>query len=168
MSTTLYPFVCADSGKRLSVRKVSYTLADDLRKSFIAPEVPVVEVNYGTAETPNIRREQNKSDPDYLKALAEYKRDFEMRLRRLIVKRGVVIELTADDIAEVAALREDMQLEGVTFSESDKDVWLWRIAITTPNEFQELLDAVMKRSKPSAEGVADAKDRFRTEGSESA
>lgn len=160
MTTKLYPFKFTDSGKVVSIRKVSYNLASELRKIFPPPEPPIVEVPY-----PNgIRREENALDPDYARTLRRYNVEFEERLRRLVIRRGVVIVLGDAEKEEIRQLRDDMKEEGIPLPENDQDVYLSYICISTPEDYKDLLGAVTRRSYPTEEGSADALDRFRPEG----
>jgi hypothetical protein len=108
-------------------------------------------------------REENKADPDYLAAAAAHSKEQEQRLQRLIIKRGVVIELSDTDKAEVAELRADMAELGVTLSNNDKEVWLWNIALATPEDYKDLITAIARRSGPTQEAMADARARFRAD-----
>lgn len=159
MTTKLYPFVFQDSGKRISYRKVSYNLSNELRKVFPAPKPPIITVSYDTGP----RQEANPNDPAYVEALKNYHMEFEGRLRQVIVKRGTVIVLTDEDKRELNELRETMAELGVELPKSDNEAWLFHIAISTPEEYQELLNAITRRSMPTEEAVAEKREQFRPE-----
>ena len=164
MTTKLYPWTFEDSGVRISYRKVSYQLSADLRKSFPAPRPPKVTVQY--EKGPVV--EENPADPDYQDALAVYKVEFEARLKKLIAKRAVEYDLTEDDRKDVAKLRADMAELGVDLKdETDREVWLFRIAISTPQDYSDFVKAVTLRSAVTQEAKAEALASFRSDGSPS-
>lgn len=157
MTTKLHPFVFPDSGKRISIRKVSPFLADEIRKAYPPPKPPVQTVVIDGVE----RAEANPAHPDYLRALAEYNAEFGRRVQSIMIKRGVVVELGDGDKAEVAELRADMAEEGVTLRGSDEDVYLWHICISTPQDLTDLATAIVQRSQPTEGSIAAALDNFR-------
>lgn len=162
-TTKTFSFECQDSGITLTVRKVPYTLSEEINKQYPAPPAPRVEVTYGTPETGiRVVQEENKADPDYQLILRAWRAESEKRLRKLIVTRGVVLDaLTPDQLIQVQQLRDDMQQHGVTLDTDDKNVYLWHIAVATPEDYKDLVTFITRRSGVTEEGKAEAKDRFR-------
>lgn len=157
MTTKLHPFMFPDSGKRISIRKVSPFLGDEVRKAFPPPKPPLQKVMLGGVET----EEPNPAHPDYQAALRAHNIEMGQRIQRLMIKRGVVIELGDDEKAEVEELRADIEAEGVTLPASDKDVYLWHICISTPQDLEDLANAIVQRSQPTEVSVSQKMDGFR-------
>ena len=158
MTEKLYPYTFKDTGVHVLIRKVSPLLVVELQKAFPPPVPPrqMVEVGGKMVE------ESNPSHPDYQEALTRYSSDFELRVRRLLIARGVVIpgENTTwkDEVREL----KDFWLEtyGKELEGDDKLIYIAHIAIGTDADMTELISAIVQRSQPSEEAVTAAKDSF--------
>jgi hypothetical protein len=106
--------------------------------------------------------ESNPAHPDYVATMNEYNREFEMRVRRLLIKRGVEIpgenKEWQDEVTELRDFwREEYtkELEG-----DDKMLYISYIAVGTDGDLTDLLGAIMQRSQPTEAAVAAAKASF--------
>lgn len=154
----IIPYTIRDTGITIKIRKVSPLLAMELTRAFPAPTPPMQEVKIGD----EVRMEPNPAHPDYLKAQAQYQADFESKMRKLIIDRGVVIELDEAQQAEVKELREYWQESyGIALPGNDREVYISYIALGTDVDLTELIDAIMRRSQPTESGVGTAQDSFR-------
>lgn len=155
----LIPFTFKDTGVTVLIRKVSPLLAMELQRSFPPPPPPMNKVDFGDGV---IREEPNEADPAYLKKLSEYNQEFELKIRRMLIKRGVVLEITEEMKVQIEELREFWHDEyGIDFPESDdKLAYVWYIAIGTDQDLRELLDAIMRRSQPTQEAEELARKTF--------
>lgn len=156
----LTPYTFKDTGVQVLIRKVSPLLAVTLQQKFPSPTPPMEEVDYGDGKK---HYEPNPTHPDYLEALKRYDEENEKRMRTLLLKRGVEIEMTDEAKEEVAALRGFMKDEfGKTLDEDDKMVYISYIAIGSDKDLEELLSAVMRRSQPTEEVVEQAQEAFKS------
>ena len=94
--------------------------------------------------------------------MGEYNRQFEMRVRRLLISRGVVIpgeNKTWEE--EVGDLRAFWKAEyGQELEGDDKTIFISYIAVGTDSDLTDLLAAIMQRSQPTEAAVAAAKASF--------
>lgn len=155
---TKYTF--KDTGKTVEIRKVSPLLALQLRKDFPPPEPPLVEVTLGESGQPEL--EANPADPDYQRRLVEYEQDFNMKSQQLMIKRGVVVDVTVPEVqAEITALRNFYRDEfGRELPKDDQMVYVSMICIGTQEDMAELIDAIMRRSQPTEAAVKNAANSF--------
>lgn len=155
----LIPFTFQDTGVTVLIRKVSPLLAMELQRVFPPPDPPMNKVDFGDGES---RMEPNEADPAYLKQLQDYNQDFELKIRRMLIKRGVIVEITDTIKAQVQELREFWQEEyGIDFPEADdKLAYIWYIAVGTDQDLKELLQAIMRRSQPTQEAEELARKTF--------
>lgn len=165
MSNTpeLKPFTCVDTGIVILIRKVSPMLGNELRKAFPPPTPPVqqVEIDGQMVDEPN------PAHPDYQKALNDYNQETEVRMRRLLIKRGIefVDDIQAKEASkQVEELRKSWKEDfGKELDESnDKVAFVWFIAAGTDKGIEEITQAIMTRSQPSQEDVELARVAFRS------
>ena len=157
----LIPYVIKDTGTQILIKRVSPLLVMELNKQFPLPLPPKQTVEVG-GET---REEYNYADPDYEKTLTEYSEAQEKRIRRLLIKRGVVIP--EDNVTwrdEIEQKRrdwlEDFGVELPRLDTDDKVDWIGYCAIGTDEDYEELYRAIMRRSQPTVEAVEAAKSGF--------
>lgn len=154
-------FVFKDTGRVVSLRKISPMLRDDIdmamRREFPPPEPPVIEVDYGDRKV----KEPNDADPDYDRLLRRWRIEHAERvseqLLRVAIKRAVECEV---DHEAVDQLRRDMAEIGITLDPDDKYVYVSRICIGTPEDLAELAAAIFRRSMPTPEAVEGHKAMF--------
>jgi hypothetical protein len=154
----LTAFTFHDTGVKVLIKKVSPLLVVELQKAFPPPAPPQQEVEIGG----EIVIESNPAHPDYVATMNEYNREFEMRVRRLLIKRGVEIPGENKEWQEeVAELREFWREEYAKELEGDdKMLYISYIAVGTDGDLTDLLGAIMQRSQPTEAAVAAAKASF--------
>lgn len=154
-------FTFTDTGIKILIRKVSPMLGNELRKAFPPPKPPIQEVEVDGEKV----RESNPAHPDYVAAMNAYNQEMEVRMRRLLIKRGVeyLPDQEAEALTQVDELRKSwMEDYGQPLDEpSDKVVYIWFIAAGTDKGIEEITSAILSRSQPSQEDVNIAKDSFR-------
>lgn len=160
----LIPFTFPDSGKTVQIRKVSFLLWTNLREAHARqhppPEPPLQEVDYGDGR--GKVAEPNRADPAYLDALAKHDNDarawIEDQAKRLYIKRGVVCDVDAEAVKQ---LREDMASVGAELDPDDHFVYVMYLCCPTPEDYQDLVAAITRRSAPAEETVKAAVASFR-------
>lgn len=95
------------------------------------------------------RLEPNQDHPDHKKAEAEYKAKFAALANRVTIRRGVVLDLTDDQRAELDQLRTEMSEEGVELERDNKVAYILYIAAADSQDMQELSKAILERSQPT-------------------
>lgn len=156
----LKTFVCKDTGVVLQIQNVGSALVSQLRRDFPPPQPPMQEVDYGDG---NKKMEPNAAAPEYIEALTRYAIDFEDKLQRLVIKRGVVLTLTEEQKQEIQDLREFYRTEyGKEISYDDKMAYILMIAGGTDDGLAELVNAIVRRSQPVEEDVQAALDTFQS------
>lgn len=150
-------FTFKDTGVTVAIRKVSPLLNIELRKSFPPPKPPMTSVDYGDGTR---KTEPNPNDPAYLEAVQRYEIEFEERARKLHIRRGVELTLDEYQQTQVAELRQEMQEIGVALDADDNFVYICYIAVGTEDDFNELIDAITRRSHPTEEAVQEVVDTF--------
>lgn len=152
------PFTFQDSGVTVQIRRVSPLLALELQKKFPAPKPPRNQVPDLDGK---LVWEENLADPGYAEALTKYQQDLELRMRRLVIMRGVVYTLTDDDKAQVSELREFWQnTYGEVLEGGDLEVFVSYIAVGSDGDLSDLINAILKRSQPTEEEVREAQNSF--------
>ena len=159
----LNPFTFEDTGITVQIRKVSPLLIMEVQKAMPVPKPPMQEVVYGDPGDPGAKRvqEPNEAHPDYLTDIDAYNMELEMKVRKFMIMRGVVINLTDDQKQEVKELRKEWKEEfGVELGGTDKLLYISYIAIGTDSDMEELMDVIMRRSQPTEAGMSDVKAGF--------
>lgn len=162
MSSLKVEFTCKDTGRKLTLGKIPFTLTDLLYKEydrqFPPPDPPTEEVDYGEGQK---IREPNILHPTYLRLTREH--DLKRlewvneRARHLFTEIAIDCEIDTD---EVKRYRESMSKFGITLDENDKYVYVWYICIGTEEGHRELIQAIQKRSQPTEGSIKEALDRF--------
>lgn len=153
----LTPFIMKDTGKTVLIKKVSPLLLMELRKAFKEPKPPSQEVEINGRKV----IEENRAHPDFKAALEAYNIEFETRMRRLLINRGVVVTMTDEVKAEVAALRAEWEEEtGSPLTGSDSYIYVSYIAIGTEEDMNDLIAEITQRSQPTPSEVELAKRTF--------
>ena len=154
----LTAFTFKDTGVKVQIKKVSPLLVVELQKAFPPPTPPRQRVQIGDEWT----EEPNPAHPDYTEAMGRYSQEMEMRVRRLLINRGVVIPEDGNDWkAEVTELRAFwLDTYGKELEGDDKTVYISNIAVGTDQDLSDLLTAIMQRGQPTEEVVAAAKASF--------
>jgi hypothetical protein len=160
MTTKLHKYLVKDTGVELSIRKVSPNILLEFQKNFDAkyplPEVPTQAINYGDEKHPDIRQEKNESHPDYKQAIAERKMRLNNEMQTLLIRRGVVVELTKEQKDEVKELREFWKSEyEQVLPADDKEVFVRYIALGTREDLTELVEAVTRRTMPTEGAISE-------------
>lgn len=149
-----------ESGFKIGIKKVSPYLPVEMRRIFPAPVPPMQEVDYGDGDK---KLEPNPASMDYQRELAEYNTGMEAKIRRLIIKRGTIFEMTDEMKEELEELRQywrdDMGQE--LEEKEDKVAYLTYLAIGSDSDIQELVTAILMRSQPTEAAIKDAVDNFR-------
>lgn len=151
-------FTFHDTGRTVKIKKVSPFITNQLNQQFPPPPPPLEEVEY-----PNEKRmEPNENDPTHQAALKKWRREQNERAQELLLDRGVDVELGEAEIAEVCELR-DWWL--ATYKQAlggeDKFVYVRYICIGTPEDINDVVQAITRRSGPTPEAEAEARARFR-------
>lgn len=144
-----------DSGKTVKIRKVSPLLFIQLRKDFPAPKPPKNKV---TDMDGREVMEENLADPNYLQALEDYNAAIEVRMGKLIYKRGVDVEV---DQAALQELKDFYKTEfGKELTGDDKEMYVQYVLIQSQKDYDALTNAVLDISQPTKEDMAAATHSF--------
>ena len=144
-----------DSGITVKIKKVSPLLYIQLRKQNPPPKPPKQKV---TDMNGREAWEENTANPEYLEALAAHEAEQEEKLSALTFKRGVQVEVDHDAVKE---LREFWRTEfGKELPEDDFEVYVRYIVIQSNDDFEQLYNAIITKSQPTAEDVNTAKQSF--------
>ncbi len=159
----LSPFTFEDTGVKVHIRKVSPLLIMEVQKAMPVPKPPTQEVVYGDPDDPGAKKvqEPNEAHPDYLAAIDQYNMELEAKVRKFMIKRGVIINLDDDQKQEVKELRKEWKDEfGKELDGNDKFLFISYIAIGTDSDMEELMDVIMRRSQPTEAVMSEAKASF--------
>lgn len=147
------------TGTVVAIRKISPLLVREVQRANPPPKPPMQTVDYGDGE---VREEPNPADPAHQEALAAHRALIEEQTMRLVLLRGVVVQMTPAREAAVAELRAFMREEyGHELDPNDRLVYLSYIAIGTGEDLHDLAQAVFRRSQPTEGAVAEAVETFR-------
>lgn len=158
----LTDYTFKDTGIQVKIRKISPLMASDVARAIPEPIPPENEVDYG--EGKGRVRERNYSDPNYLAAMADYRRHVSEVIQRVMILRSVYV--TGEDWkAEVAEYRDFMKQQTGSELEEKEDlvIYVLRICVGTQEDLEELIESITKRSQPTEELVEAAKRSFRGE-----
>lgn len=151
-------FTFQDSGEVVGIRKVSPLLMIRLRERFPMPKPPMQEVDYGDGVK---KLEPNPAHPAYREALSEYDQMIEQKARRMLIKRGVVIEWTPERreaLEEIRAYWKE-NLDG-DLEPDDEVAFVSYVCVGSDSDLEEFLEALLKRSQPTEAAVDEAAGRF--------
>lgn len=140
------PFVFKSTGVSCFIKPVSPMLLNEARKSIPRPKPPMQEIE-GADGTK--RQEPNPSHPSFAEAMREYNERIGILSQRVMIRRGVVLTLTDEQRAELSSLRAEMAQDGVTLSDDDKEAYVLNLAVGTPEDLTELIQAISQRGQPT-------------------
>lgn len=151
-------FEFASTGYTVQYQRVPLQLYLDFgmgwRRKNALPPVPQPIVDIGGEK----RAVANPSDPDYQLAVSEYETKAKFAQSHFLWRRAII--LTAEDKAEVVALRSQMTAEGIELDPDDAWVFMFNLPVGTQEEVIALQNAIFFISQPTTEGVAGAKASF--------
>lgn len=147
-----------DSGKVAYLPAVSMAvIAMKLKRKYPKPSPPLQVIDLGDGQKV---REYNYAHPDYTTGVKAWN-DFVMNeAGDIAYERATTFTLTAEQQAETDAWKEANPNEW-DGKDSDKDLWLEEIAITTDADFQALLEFIQTAGQPAEEVVRAVADGFR-------
>lgn len=165
-------FTFPDSGVTVSIRKMGPFTLDLVRTSLLEkhqpPSPPMVEVNYGTEDKPEMKLEANPADPAYKEQLAAYEVEIAEKSGRevieAIIENAVVVDV---DLEEVKSARVMLERLGTDPEEvvrmSDHAVYVKHVCIKSSKDLTQLQEVVLGESIPSEAAVRRHEDTFRGE-----
>lgn len=153
----LTPFTFTDTGRTVSIRKVSTLLRAEVRRqvlrdpAYAEPQPPQVEVDYGDGKI----KSPHTGHPEYVKLRAAWNARVNEavgeRLKPIAIRRGVVADVDAEAVASV---RADMAELGVPLDAyDDAYVYVAFVCVGSEDDWVDLLRAIFERSAPSEEAV---------------
>ena len=140
------PFVFPGSEIEVQVRKVPQQVIQDANASLKPPVPPMQEVELDG----KTRMEPNYTHPDYLQALEDHQMA-QMRLsQRILIRMGIVHELTDEDRAATKAVLDTMrELNIEPTAGSELEQWVYYVAAPTMNDLTALMQEVLGLSVPT-------------------
>lgn len=156
----LIPFTFKDTGETVFLKKISPLLINEVRKASPPPKPPKNEVDYGDGKKV---WEENASDPDYQAALKAYELEVQERILKLVIRRGVLVEMNEERMARVEELRAEMREDlGMELDSDPKYVFVAYCAVGSGEDLQELAESVFRRSQPTEGAIQEAVETFRS------
>lgn len=160
MTSKLWPHVIKDTGYTVAIRKVSPNTLVDFNNWFNAaypePEPPTQEINFGDEAHPDMRPERNESHPDYKAALVERRKKLNAESQNMLIDEGVVYELTDADKTAVADYKARYKARtGAALAGNDKSIFIRYIALGTPEDINELVQAITRRTQPTEGAIGE-------------
>jgi hypothetical protein len=162
----LFDYTCPDTGRVLKLRKVPFTVTEAFYQTFKTshpePKPPMQTVDYGENEK---IVEPNEAHPAYQRRLQEWQIQRNIwvndQVRRFFAKAAIECEV---DKGAVKTLRDQIRdAGGAELDPDDKFVYIWMICVGTLEGVNDLMTAIQRRSKPTEEAVATARDLFRSQ-----
>ncbi len=162
MTTKIYPYTVKDTGVELNIRKLSPLFLADAsaayQKKNPKPTPPMNEVEYGDGKKV---MEPNLADPLYDQMLVAWNEGLQEFQRSLLIDLGVVVELTDDIKAEIQEKRDWWKESfGEELSKNDRWVYVNYIALGSPEDVTELVEAIVSRIAPTESQIKAAQDSF--------
>lgn len=158
MSSKLFNHTTKDGGVTLQLRKVSPLVATEIRKRFPPPKPPLAKVDYGDG---NFEMEPNVDHPSHKAAMETYNLELEEKVRRAYLKLGCVVVVEQDS---VDIMRETMKEIGIDLSsETNEFVYINYVAVSSGEDYNELIQAIINRSTPTETDIQAASDSFRSD-----
>lgn len=143
----LTPYTIKSTGVSVFIRPIPPMLLRAVSRSIPEPEAPVETIEAPDGST---YQAKNRAHPDYIAALEARNRRISEGVADLVIERGVVIDLSDAQRAEVEELRAFMREKFSTELETDsRIVYVKHIAISTPQDLRELIEEVSGRSVPT-------------------
>lgn len=142
-------FVFKSTGVEVGIQRISPLLIIEVQKRNPAPEPPMNEVDYGDGRKV---MEPNPADPQYVRRLQEHSQVVEMKIRRLLIRLGVVYTLTEEDRAKVARVLEMWQevfQDQLNQSMTELELFISYVAMGSAEDFEAFTEAVLSRSTPT-------------------
>lgn len=125
------------------------------------PAVPTERVPIGPDQWTELPNENNE---DYRKAKAAWDNQvYALAGRKVVSLLGKYVIVDQEDVQAVQDYRALMDEIGtpVPESETDREVWLWRIACPDANDVTRLIAFATNTSLPSQEAIQAQKNTFR-------
>jgi hypothetical protein len=160
MSSKLFVHHIVDTDRNITYCKVSPRLIKQMLDDYPIkpPQPPLNDVTWADG---HVKKEPNTTDPEYLKALADYNTEIALAINDFLIERGVVITLSKEDQEEVKELKRWWQQRyGKDLPGSDKFIFVAHILIGTPEDLRELVNAITRRSQATLEATQEALATF--------
>jgi hypothetical protein len=168
-------FTFEGSGITVNIRRMGPFTLDQIRLSLQreeggkGPRPPMVEVNYGTKDQPDMRSEENPADPAYKEALAVFQKETTEKEGRkfidTIVNHAVVCELGEEELEEIAHARAFLIGLGADADEvkaiSDHEIYVKHVCVKSTGDLKLLQEAVIGESIPTEERIQAQEATFR-------
>lgn len=160
----LEPFVFADTGRQVQIRKLSTLIRAEARRQVERatpkPEPPMVEVDFGAGKV----LRPHKMHPIYLEMMGEWEarvtEETSRRLKQIAIQRGVVAEVDHESVKQV---RADMAAIGIDTAEYDDHyVHVAFVCVGSEDDWTDLLRAVFNRAAPSEGAIQAHIDSFKS------
>lgn len=152
------------TGITVKTRKVSPFLLVDLTKTMAPPKPkpPRQEIKLADGSS---RLEENIAHPDYLDALEEYDTKVNELQTRILLRRGIEVDLSAEDIQAVNKLRQEIVNDfGAELVEKDNVIaYIKYICVGDGDDIQKLINHLTDKSQPTEEAVQVAVDSFQSD-----
>lgn len=150
-----------ESGYSVHIQKVSPFLATEVARAFPPPPPPKNEVDYGDGPV----FEENPDDPDYQEALKAHQATLAEKIGRIALKRGLVINLTDDEIQALLTktqteIKEEEGIEIIFEEKNPRIAYLLYICGPNAHEMQALTNKIFGLSQPTEAAIADAEATF--------
>lgn len=153
------PFRLHDTGETVYISKVNPLLVREITRNFPPPKPPLNKMQYGEEWVD----EPNELDPSYIQEKQQHDEEVNNRLIKLVIRRGVWIDWNEQKAQQVTTLRQDMEELGNTdLPEDDKLIWVMYLAVGTPEDMEELVTAVTRRSRPTEKPIQENISSFRS------
>lgn len=153
----VYKHTFLDTGKVVGVKKVSPLLIADLRQKYLRKHMPPAPVNKVEWADGTIHEEVNPADPDYKAKVEALEAEAEEYLRKVLIKRGVVVKLDEEALAEVEEVRQELiEQDEADAKADDKYLYVCYVCVGTNEDIQDLISAITQRSEATEEMIADA------------
>lgn len=152
------------TGITVKTRKVSPFLLVDLTKA-LAPPKPRPPRQEITLVDGTKRLEENLAHPDYLDELEEYDTKINELQTRILLRRGIEVDLTVEDVARVQALRDEIERDfGTPLTEKDNVIaYIKYVCVGDGDDIHNLIQHLTDKSQPTEEAVTEAVDSFRSD-----
>lgn len=146
-----------ENGVHVWLRKVPPMLINKLNRSWPPPDPPLQPVDFGDGQ----RMEPNPTHPDHIRALGRYYDEHGDRIHELLIRVSVKYELTEQDLDDLKERRDQMLEMGIELPSDPKVAFITCVCIGSQEESDALRRAILMRTHPTEEAIADAVMSFR-------
>lgn len=142
-----------DRGVEIPLHPVTQLMMEPLVAELTPPQAPVEDTDIGLVE--------NTTHPDYLEAVERYTLDKKNLIENLYFEFGTDIDIDQGKVDRIKAKYRRLPTKNPLELQSDLLIYVKMVLLSTLEEYNDLLNAIVAEGQPTPGVIAEAREAFR-------